>query len=85
MAQFLINNIKIDLKTISVGLGHIAENHTVVDILSDNCNNIIAKNKNQQGALKFTILGLYYLNRLPIPPRQELRAAYLFLFIYIYI
>lgn len=64
-------------------LGHIAENHTVVDILSDNCNNIIAKNKNQQGALKFTILGLYYLNRLPIPPRQELRAAYLFYYIYL--
>lgn len=26
-------------------LGHIAENHTVVDILSDNCNNIIAKTR----------------------------------------
>lgn len=48
-----------------------------IDILLCNCDNIIAKN--QQGALlSFPFWGhIQLLNKLPIPPRQEFRAAYL--------
>lgn len=54
-----------------------------IDILLYNCNNIIAKN--QQGALlSFPFWGhIQLLNKLPIPPRQEFRAAYLFYYIYL--